>query len=96
MTKKDILSFLKEHKNGLCEKYSLEKIALFGSYARDEATEQSDIDISIETNTKDPYVLVHFKEELFKAFKKPIDIVRFRENMNPHLKERIIKDAIYV
>lgn len=96
MTKKFILDFLQAHKDELSQKYALTKIGLFGSFARDEATEDSDIDISIETNIVDPYKFVHLKEELSVALKKPIDLVRFRTSMNPYLKESILKDAIYV
>ncbi len=96
MTKEYILAFLQAHKDELSKKYALTKIGLFGSFARDEATEQSDIDISIETNLADPFKFVHLKEELSTAFQKPIDLVRFRTSMNPHLKESILKDAIYV
>ena len=38
MTKKDILDYLKEHKDEFIKRYELESIALFGSYARNEAT----------------------------------------------------------
>ena len=32
----------------ICEKYKVEKVWLFGSYARGEATEESDVDLHIE------------------------------------------------
>ncbi len=96
MTKEYILTFLKEHKEELQKKYFITKIGLFGSYATGNATDESDIDISIETDMVDPFRLVHLKDELSSALKKPIDIIRFRESMNPYLKEHITKDAIYV
>lgn len=48
MTKEDILDFLKTHKQELQSKYNVEQIGLFGSYARDEATPTSDIDIFVK------------------------------------------------
>ncbi len=49
MIKKDeILSFLKEHKDQLFSEYQLIRIGLFGSFARDEATANSDIDLIVE------------------------------------------------
>lgn len=95
MTKESILDFLKEHKQELQNKYAITSIALFGSYARDEARDDSDIDISVETPLDDPFTLVHLKEELSHALKKPIDIIRFRANMNPYLKKHILEDGIY-
>ena len=40
MDKNYILDFLKEHKEELQQKYNVRKIALFGSFARDEANEK--------------------------------------------------------
>lgn len=96
MQKKEILDFLKQHKEQLQQKYKIKKIALFGSYARDSAKEDSDIDLSIETDENDPFLLVHLKEELSQALQKPIDIIRYRQAMNPYLKKHIEEDAIYV
>ena len=46
--KTNILNYLKEHYSEFKNKYNVEKIGLFGSYARDEATENSDIDIFVK------------------------------------------------
>ena len=47
MTREEILQKLKERKSYIQERYGVEKIGLFGSYARGEATEESDIDIFV-------------------------------------------------
>ena len=52
MTKSDILNFLDEKKSFLKKQYHVDAIGLFGSYARDEATQKSDIDIVISTSVK--------------------------------------------
>ena len=44
----EILSFLREKKDVLFSKYQLSKIGLFGSFARNEGTEDSDIDLIVE------------------------------------------------
>ena len=48
MTKAYILNFLTNHRQELADKFGVTKIGLFGSYARDEAKETSDIDIALE------------------------------------------------
>jgi predicted nucleotidyltransferase len=78
------------------DKYGIENIGIFGSFARNEATDLSDVDICIETKTPDMFMLVHIKEELQNLFHKSVDIVRLRDKMNPYLKKRIDKEAIYV
>jgi len=96
MNRDDVLNLLAQYKKDNHDKYGIENIGLFGSVARDEATDQSDIDICIETKTPDMFMLVHIKEELQNLFHKSVDIVRLRERMNPYLKRRIEKEAIYV
>ncbi|TET88562.1 MAG: hypothetical protein E3J96_03120 [Sulfurovum sp.] len=47
MTKIELLSKLQSIQYELREKFGIEKIALFGSYAKDEAHQKSDIDIVV-------------------------------------------------
>lgn len=63
MTKEDILNFLRTHKQELQNNFSLTKIGLFGSYAKDTAHENSDIDIVIESNKK-----ISFKRRFKRIF----------------------------
>lgn len=96
MNKKEVLEKLKLFKEQNSEKYNIEAIGIFGSFARGDNSDNSDIDICIKTKVADMFLLVHIKDELKKVFSKNIDIVRVREKMNPFLKNRINKDAIYV
>ena len=48
MTKDEILNFLRDKRAFLAERYGVLSIGLFGSYARDEARDSSDIDIAVE------------------------------------------------
>jgi len=96
MNRDDVLNMLREYKNNNHQKYGIENIGIFGSIARGDATEASDVDICIETKTPDLFMLVHVKEDLQNLFHKSVDIVRLRDRMNPYLKNRIIKEAIYV
>ena len=96
MNRDYILNILAQYKKNNDDKYGIKKLGLFGSVARDEANDSSDVDICIETKTPDMFALVHIKEELQNLFHASVDIVRLRERMNPYLKKRIDKDAIYV
>jgi predicted nucleotidyltransferase len=68
----------------------------FGSVARDEAKDGSDVDVVIRMKTPDPYFVVHIKEALEQRLDHHVDIVRLREKMNSFLKQRIEKEAVYV
>ncbi len=98
MTKNEILTYLFKHKNEFYKKFGITEIALFGSYARDEATNESDIDllIEIEKNT----IHIHDKKEAFKemlqnAFGKKVDIAR-KKYLKPLAKKEILKDLYSV
>lgn len=74
MTKMDILLFLKENKAFLKQQFNIDSIGLFGSYARDEATQKSDIDLVITTQKKSFNNRNKLKYYLEDKFKKPVDI----------------------
>jgi len=98
MTKVEIIEYLKAHKVEFSKKFNIEKIALFGSYARGDETKNSDIDILIElkSNTKNVYsIKKELKEFLTNAFKKDVDIARIKY-LQPYYKKEILKDSIFV
>ena len=90
------INLLKTFKENNQQKYGIEALGLFGSTARDEAKLTSDIDVCIKTQKANLFELVHIKQELEELLSTPIDIVRVRDKMNPFLKNRIEKEAIYV
>ena len=96
MGREAILAILREYKKAFSAQYGILEIGIFGSVARDEATDDSDVDICIKTITPDAFALVHIKEDLENRVHKHVDIVRVREKMNPFLKSRLEKEALYV
>lgn len=96
MKRDEALQKLREFKLLNGTKYGIEQIGIFGSVARDEADEQSDVDVCLQTKVADIFMMVHIKEELSKLFDTRVDLIRMRETMNPFLKNRIYKEAIYV
>lgn len=96
MIKEEILNYLRAHQEEFKSKYQISKIALFGSYARGENHDDSDIDIAIETKLSDYFTLYDFKEMLEDTFHTKVDVVRLRDKMNLALKNRILREGIYV
>ncbi|NOX17500.1 MAG: nucleotidyltransferase [Chlorobi bacterium] len=96
MTRSEVLEILRKYKEENSIKYKIKSIGLFGSFAKGKENVQSDVDIVVEVIEPDLYLLVHIKDELEKMLNATVDIVRNREKMNPYLKKRIEKDAIYV
>ncbi len=96
MGRDDVLAILRDFKQNFADKYGILEIGIFGSIARGEEREDSDVDICIKTKTPDPFAIVHIKEEIENRVQRHVDIVRMREKMNPFLKERIEKEGVYV
>lgn len=90
------LETLKKYKNVFEERYGIIRMGIFGSVARDEADDESDIDIVVEMKKPDLFYMVHIKETLESEFQRPVDIVQYRDKMNAFLKEQICTEAVYV
>jgi len=96
MKRDDIILFLRRFKEMNRQKYNIIRIGLFGSAARDNMREQSDIDVVVELETQDLFDLIGIKLDLEEQLSREIDIVSYRKKMNEFLKYRIDKEAVYV
>jgi len=94
-TREDYIAILRKYLTLKSDIYGIIRIGIFGSVARNEQTEDSDVDICVEMEKPDLFTMVHIKEELQELFGRPVDIVRLRKNMNPMLLSRIQRDGIY-
>ena len=95
MNKQEIIEFLISHKQELHEKYGVTKIGLFGSYARDEAEEDSDIDIAVEIKSKNKFrSFFGLKKHLEENLKNKVDL-GIESTLKPIAREYILKEMIY-
>lgn len=92
----EIIELLKSYKATHALKYGFTRIGIFGSVARGEQTEESDVDICYEGAAPSFLTLDHIQCELEELLGCPVDLVRIRERMNAALKKRIMKEGIYV
>ncbi len=95
--KNSILDFFRANKELLSKRFRVIKIGIFGSYARGEATEQSDIDIIVEFDEDIDSIFdrkYELKEYLMAHFRKKVDLCR-EGAIKPIFKQLILKDAIY-
>ena len=78
------------------KKYGVSKAAIFGSVARGDDMEDSDIDIIVEfVDGKSLLDLVALKLELQKMLGKEIDIITYN-SIHPLLKERILGEQVVI
>jgi predicted nucleotidyltransferase len=96
LTREDILTILRENKERFAEKYGVTKLGLFGSFARDEATEESDVDICVELVESSFGVMIGLQDEIKEKTSRSVDIVQVRRGMDSFLRKRIKRDAVYV
>ncbi|NLF83878.1 MAG: nucleotidyltransferase family protein [Candidatus Gastranaerophilales bacterium] len=92
-----ILEKLKELKPYLEKEYSVEEIGVFGSYVRDEQTENSDIDILVGLKQGHCVGVIKFcglQIFLSGIFNKKIDLVSKR-GIHPALKKYILSEVKY-
>ena len=96
MSRDEIILGLSKFKKSNTEKYGIKSLGLFGSIARNNYSDQSDIDIVVELKTPDIFIMADIKHDIEDCFNRHVDIVRKREKMNPLLKTKISNEAIYV
>ena len=95
-TKDEILNLLTTFKPMAVSKYGLTRIGIFGSVARGEQTEDSDVDVCFEGRVPTLLTLDMLQTDLERILGSRVDLVRVRDGMNSLLSERIRKEGIYV
>lgn len=98
LDQKEIVSFLSENKSYFFTEYRLVKIGLFGSFARNEATENSDIDLIVEFQPDTENLSekkLKIKELVGSKFNREVDICR-EKYIKPYFKSQILQSVIYV
>ena len=95
MTKNEIINKLSKHKSYIEENFEVEKIGLFGSYAKGTQTDESDIDIYVEFKHKTFDNLAGLWNFLEELYHKKIDLFHKHKNNNQVIISNIQKDVIY-
>jgi len=93
-TSEDIKTLVKP----IAEKYHVKEVYIFGSYARGEANEESDLDFLIfgGENFK-PTTIFSFAEELREILKKPVDVFEIRElNIDSEFYKNVMQEKVLV
>ena len=93
---RQIVSTLSDFKARNSDKYNISTLGVFGSFARGEAKESSDVDIAVEFSYATLFSLSRMQEELEGIFGRKVDIVSLKASMLPGFREEIMRDIIYV
>lgn len=93
---RELKDTLAQHKPELAEKYSVKEIGIFGSYARGEQTEESDLDVLVEFyNAPGLLRFIELEDYLSNLLGVRVELVRKRA-IREELREHILREAIEV
>lgn len=103
LAKDEILQILRDEIPYLREKYGVEKIAIFGSYAKDEQTKKSDVDILVQLGRPLGFGFMELADHLEDILGEKVDISTFeslkRSKENPRYRHIVLdveRSLIYV
>ena len=94
-TLEEIKSIINSHRKELEEKYKVKSIAIFGSYARGEQTENSDVDIMVEFSEPVGFEFFGLADFLEDMLGVRVDLVT-PDGIKPNRKEYVMEDLCYV
>jgi len=93
--KDEYLHRMRQFKQQYSSEYGIECIGIFGSVARGEQTEDSDVDVYYEGKSLGLKSLVEFPTLLEQFLGAPVDVIRKHGNLRPSFMERIMRDIVY-
>ena len=95
-TLNEIRQVLSLQKQSICEIYRITEIGIFGSYARGDETETSDVDILVDYDTAPTIImLVELRDYLSQLFGIKVDIVT-KNGLKPRIRERVLAEVVYI
>lgn len=87
---------LSELKPTLKKRFKVETIDIFGSYAREEQTQKSDLDILVTySGAVSLFTIYDLKQYLKRKLHMKVDVVS-KEYLNKHIKDQVLKEAVDV
>ena len=96
MRREKALHILAEHHQEMRERFSVKSLRLFGSVARDEASEQSDVDVLVDfDDTPSLFGFLKLQEYLRKLLGAKVDLVT-ESGLKERARPRVEQDAINV
>ncbi len=90
----DALNILKSHEKEVKRKFGVRKIGIFGSYARGEEKEASDVDVLVEFEEptfRNFMGLIFFLEDLFD---REVDLVTIK-GLSPYIRPHVEREVVW-
>lgn len=95
LTQTKVVSVLARNFTALAQEFSIASLALFGSYARDEQTPQSDVDLLVSFSRPVGFGFMYLADRLEALLGKPVDLVA-ADGIKPNRRDSIHASLIHV
>lgn len=96
MNQKEILEILRDYERTAPEEYGIIRLGVFGSVARNQFTDESDVDVVVELKEPKYSAVAGILIDLEELLGRDVDIVRYRESLSPEFKRQIDAGVVYV
>ena len=94
-TTNEYIDLIRAHSDELRSQFGVRSLRLFGSVARGEQHEGSDVDVCVEMEPR-IYLVVRLQRFLEQLCQCPVDVIHMHRHINPYLLKHINRDGIYV
>jgi len=92
----DPVQKLRAIRNAIGKEYHVQALGVFGSYARDEADERSDLDVLVEFERPiGLFAFIRLERELSEYLHVKVDLVS-KAALKPYIRERVLRETVYV
>ena len=98
LKREDVLRYLRRNRERLRQTYRIRRIALIGSFARNEQRPLSDLDLLVDIEKGTPgihQIKQGLRTELEGMFGRRVEIVSERY-LKPYYREEVLREAVYV
>lgn len=91
----ELKEIIRKHRKELEEKFKVKSIAIFGSYARNEQKETSDVDILVEFSEPVGLLFFHLADYLEETLEVKVDLLT-PDGIKPNRRKYIMENLVYV
>lgn len=95
-TREECIRLINSCMQELQQEYGIRSLRIFGSVARNEHTETSDVDICIEADPTGLIRFAHLKHFFENLLECSVDLIRMNRNMDTFFKDQIEREEIIV
>ena len=96
MKRDEVIRILQSQRGELAERFAVKSLALFGSVARDEATEHSDVDLLVEFSRPVGFFgLFELQDHLAKLLGRPVDLGT-PNSLKPRIRAKVLQESVHV